>query len=554
MKKVICKLWNVICYTGLWASVIVCVLFIVLFESLERAINKSIVIPLGLCICLAIVSLIPAVIIFTRNVKIKKEGKEIGFTSFLLREDIDENKKITAEKIANKYPAVNSQYLHERPTGIVFGKYDLAYVCYDVDPFNIMHSCIIGSPGSGKSAGPLLCSLIHNFMENEPTLTFFVLDIKPELAQKSVPLYGSSAAKVINPKDSLTAGWNPYYRLTNDTNEDDVVDTITTIAHAIIVGDRTSPAHFVESARKIMIGFLLYFYQKKFSFMASINEIMKYSVQDLISLIINDDEGCTVNSRVYMQLREYYGQDNDAFANIAMYIKKPLEVFGRNDISEFFEKRDSIACPIDLEGRISLFLSIPESELIVMSGIIRMILTQTMDYLQSRPEGRHSIVLMVDEFARIGRMDVIFNALATLRSRNVSIMLVMQDLSQAMIIYSREEARELINLCELKCVLSCADLETCEMLSAYAGKYKEEQISVEENPELISLRDRTVKTIAEKNVLDVSDIMELRRMSEVMLIAEGRYMRFDALRYFEDPILGPRSDEVQKINKRKLIT
>ena len=54
------------------------------------------------------------------------------------------------------------EYLSSKPDGFTIGKKGIRYVRLPVDPKNILHTLVIGSPGSMKST-TLLNSLIYNF-------------------------------------------------------------------------------------------------------------------------------------------------------------------------------------------------------------------------------------------------------------------------------------------------------------------------------------------------------------------------------------------------------
>ncbi|MCB6942883.1 TraM recognition domain-containing protein, partial [Eggerthella lenta] len=66
------------------------------------------------------------------------------------------------------------------------------------------------------------------------------------------------------------------------------------------------------------------------------------------------------------------------------------------------------------------------------------------------------ILVLIDEFARLGRVETIFNALATLRSKKTMVMLAFQSMAQMEVIYSKEEARVIADNCRIKVICECA--------------------------------------------------------------------------------------------------
>ena len=207
------------------------------------------------------------------------------------------------------------------------------------------------------------------------------------------------------------------------------------------------------------------------------------------------------------------------------------------------------ADPRDLDRNISLFLSFPEESLKTYRSILNLITAQTLDYLQNRASYAKGIIyLYIDEFVRIGRLGGILDALATLRSRKVSIMLAVQDLSQLRTIYSRDEALTIVNLCKALCILDCQDLETCKMVSAMAGTYMEDSVTY--SRALLNRTGRTNYGSVEKNIVEVSDIQTLSETREVILLLAGKYYRVKKAFYKTDPVLGPVHEKIMDYNQK----
>ena len=98
--------------------------------------------------------------------------------------------------------------LSNRPEGLIFGKQGKQYIALPVGKENMrdgVSAVILGSPGSGKSVF-LTNFLLNNFMQKNPT-PVFCLDIKPELARKSVPLEGNDKVKVVDFTDRNKYQW-----------------------------------------------------------------------------------------------------------------------------------------------------------------------------------------------------------------------------------------------------------------------------------------------------------------------------------------------------------
>jgi type IV secretion system protein VirD4 len=124
----------------------------------------------------------------------------------------------------------------------------------------------------------------------------------------------------------------------------------------------------------------------------------------------------------------------------------------------------------------NIFISVPEDRLEQYSGVLTMILTQLIRTLERRPE-KHTpegadfppVLLMLDEFPRLGKIDVITSAVSTLRSKGVTVAIFCQSLAQLDLIYGEETRRIILNNCPYKAILGATDVASQEYFSEAVG-------------------------------------------------------------------------------------
>ena len=99
--------------------------------------------------------------------------------------------------------------------------------------------------------------------------------------------------------------------------------------------------------------------------------------------------------------------------------------------------------------------------------MITLMYKQLFRYLERRPEkysqeGRNceQILLLMDEFPRFGRIEGMDSAMATLRSKRVSICLMIQSLAQLDELYGKNGRRTILDNCSYKVILGANDPET----------------------------------------------------------------------------------------------
>ena len=146
------------------------------------------------------------------------------------------------------YPKVPAELLSRKPEGIILGKYKNRYVRFPLK--DIYHACIIGGTGSGKSSTVLLDSLLCNFASGKNAFNCFVIDIKGELHEKATYAL-SEHVLVVDPADRSSFGWDVYYRLHNNPDDDLIIEAIEEIAQALIISTNPRDSFFVENARSM---------------------------------------------------------------------------------------------------------------------------------------------------------------------------------------------------------------------------------------------------------------------------------------------------------------
>ena len=262
MKKILPLIYNFLGFTGLWLAPI---LYFITRRTFPNVEAKHILI---LCAAVA------AWAIFNNFWSVVCEGKpfsEIGIGDGLIPET--GLKKESPLKRSAMYPKVPAELLSRKPEGIILGKYKNRYVRFPLK--DIYHACIIGGTGSGKSSTVLLDSLLCNFASGKNAFNCFVIDIKGELHEKATYAL-SEHVLVVDPADRSSFGWDVYYRLHNNPDDDLIIEAIEEIAQALIISTNPRDSFFVENARSMFTGLLVYYCQQGQTFIDSVNKILEW--------------------------------------------------------------------------------------------------------------------------------------------------------------------------------------------------------------------------------------------------------------------------------------
>lgn len=476
---------------------------------------------------------------FTPNLTFKRDVTKIS----------DSKKQAMYKKVGS-----NDGLLSNKPEGLIFGVQGNKYVSLPVGKEGMrdgVSAVILGSPGSGKSVF-LTNFLLNNFMQKNPT-PVFCLDIKPELARKSVKMDENKNVKVVDFTDRSKAGWDVYFSISKDTRDDEKMRVFDGISRALIVSSNPKDKFFVNNARTILKFLLLYHFNKGLGFIDGITKVISEDVGEHIKKVLEDKEYCAEGSLVYNGLKKYEGKDSEAMQDIVLTLQEHLNIFLNSDIRYQLRDNPIKANPEDLNNGNSVFVCLPMYLLDEYEDLLRLLVFQTISTMERRGEvWKQGVVLILDELARLGKLENLLPFLAVNRSLGVSVLMAYQDFSQIERIYSKEEARTLMNLSEVTYVLSCKDNETTKILSDLIGEYQEEKVSHNRSELLHCSTGKENVSSEYRKIMEVSDFQSLREKKEAILIVYGKYFRIKQFRYFEHPIFIKRYNDVLEANKETI--
>ncbi len=147
-------------------------------------------------------------------------------------------------------------------------------------------------------------------------------------------------------------------------------------------------------------------------------------------------------------------------------------IIARNTAGSDFQISDLM----NADRPISLYLVVPPSDQIRLTPLIRLIFTQIMARLTEHMEfadGRsvkhykHRLLMMMDEFPTLGKLDIFGNALAYCAGYGIKCYLIIQDRPQLLERYGENES--ITSNCHIRTAFAPNNLGTAEWLSSMTG-------------------------------------------------------------------------------------
>lgn len=330
---------------------------------------------------------------------------------------------------------------------------------------------IIGGNGSGKSAGIA-----------KPTLRTWTgaicaTDIKGELSDYYATLAQHGVVTrpylIFDPSQEAGPSYDPFWWLSQDDPSNLINNILEIVAAIIPISPNDNQLFWVQTERSVFAAALLYFYEHGLSFSEAVCKITSSALSSLFKEILQEND---CRTKIILGDTD---MKPELLASVDRGLRNKLIPFaidvhlghvfrGAREHANFFTWKD-------LESS-NIFLRIPADRIEQWSGAINLMYSQLIRYFERRPE-RHSpqgknnvqTLLLMDEFARFGKLEMITDAMSTLRSRGVNICLMVQSIAQLDKIYGEYDRRIILDNCQYQAILRVDDPDSQNLISRRIG-------------------------------------------------------------------------------------
>jgi type IV secretion system protein VirD4 len=200
-----------------------------------------------------------------------------------------------------------------------------------------------------------------------------------------------------------------------------------------------------------------------------------------------------------------------------------------------------IADLVDAPSPVSLYLVIPPSDISRTKPLVRLVLNQIGRRLTERLEGdpkksrKHQLLMMLDEFPALGRLDFFETALAFMAGYGIRAYLIAQSLNQISKAYGENNA--ILDNCHVRIAFSSNDERTAKRISDALGtatelraqrNYAGHRLAPWLSHVMVS-RQETARPL-----LTPGEVMQLPPADQLVMVSGLAPIRAKKLRYYED--------------------
>ncbi|MGK9232206.1 conjugal transfer protein TraG [Inquilinus limosus] len=428
-----------------------------------------------------------------------------------------------------------------RPAGVFLGRLGERYLRHD-GPEHVM---AFAPTRSGKGVGLVVPTLLSW------TASAVIHDIKGENWQLTAGWRARfSHCLLFNPTDPRSARYNPLLEVRKGPDE---VRDVQNIADILVdpEGALERRSHWEKTSHSLLVGTILHvLYAEEEKTLARVATFLSDPQRSFAHTLrrmmgtnhLGTPEHPKVHPVVASAAREVLNKSENERSGVLSTAMSFLGLYRDPTVAATTAACDwRIADLVDAERPVSLYLVIPPSDISRTKPLVRLVLNQIGRRLTERLEGdpgkrrRHQLLMMLDEFPALGRLDFFETALAFMAGYGIRAYLIAQSLNQISKAYG--ETNAILDNCHVRIAFSSNDERTAKRISDALGtatelraqrNYAGHRLAPWLSHVMVS-RQETARPL-----LTPGEVMQLPASDELVLVSGLAPIRARKLRYYED--------------------
>lgn len=428
-----------------------------------------------------------------------------------------------------------------QPSGVFLGQLSERYLRHD-GPEHVM---AFAPTRSGKGVGLVVPTLLSW------TQSVVIHDIKGENWQLTAGWRGRfSHCLLFNPTDPKSARYNPLLEVRKGLDE---VRDVQNIADILVdpEGALERRNHWEKTSHSLLVGVILhvlYAEEEKTlarvaSFLSDPRRSFEHTLRAMMATNhLGTPKAPVVHPVVASASREVLNKSENERSGVLSTAMSFLGLYRDPTVAKTTAACDwRIADLVDAARPVSLYLVIPPSDISRTKPLVRLVLNQIGRRLTERLEGdpsksrKHKLLMMLDEFPALGRLDFFETALAFMAGYGIRAYLIAQSLNQISKAYGENNA--ILDNCHVRIAFSSNDERTAKRISDALGtatelraqrNYAGHRLSPWLGHVMVS-RQETARPL-----LTPGEVMQLPPDDELILVSSLAPIRAKKLRYYED--------------------
>lgn len=430
--------------------------------------------------------------------------------------------------------------------GVFLGSVDGRYLRHD-GPEHIM---AFAPTRSGKGVGLVVPTLLG---WNGSAV---IHDIKGENWELTAGWRGRfSHCLLFNPTDARSAKYNPLLEVRRGANE---VRDVQNIADILVdpEGALERRNHWEKTSHALLVGAILHvLYTEDNKTLARVATFLSDPQRPFVATLrqmmttnhLGTPQAPQVHPVVASAARELLNKSENERSGVLSTAMSFLGLYRDPTVAAVTETSDwRIADLVEGDAPISLYLVVPPSDISRTKPLVRLVLNQIGRRLTEKlhaenAPGRHRVLMMLDEFPALGRLDFFETSLAFLAGYGVRAFLIAQSLNQIEKAYGEHNA--ILDNCHVRIAFATNDERTAKRISDALGTATEQRAMRNYAGHRLApwlahvmvSRQETARAL-----LTPGEVMQLPASDEIVLVSGSAPVLAKKLRYYADPVFADR--------------
>ena len=429
-----------------------------------------------------------------------------------------------------------------RDAGVFLGRLGSHYLRHD-GPEHIM---AFAPTRSGKGVGLVIPTLLGW------TGSAVIHDIKGENWTLTAGFRARfSHCLLFNPTDAASAKYNPLLEVRRGAQE---VRDVQNIADILVdpEGALERRNHWEKTSHSLLVGAILHIlYAEEEKTLARVATFLSDPQRPFTATLkqmmttnhLGTPEAPMVHPVVASAAREVLNKSDNERSGVLSTAMSFLGLYRDPTVAHVTSRCDwRIADLVEATHPVSLYLVVPPSDISRTKPLVRLILNQIGRRLTERldSEGgqggrKYQLLMMLDEFPALGRLDFFETSLAFMAGYGVRAFLIAQSLNQIEKAYGEHNA--ILDNCHVRVAFATNDERTARRISDALGQATEQRAMRNYAghrlaPWLAHVMVSRQETA--RPLLTQGEVMQLPAADEVVMVAGLAPIRAKKLRYYED--------------------
>jgi len=353
---------------------------------------------------------------------------------------------------------------------------------------------------------------------------------------------------LFNPTDARSACYNPLLEVRRGADE---VRDVQNIADILVdpEGALERRNHWEKTSHSLLVGAILHIlYAEEEKTLARVATFLSDPQRSFAATLrvmmttnhLGTGDAPRVHPVVASAARELLNKSDNERSGVLSTAMSFLGLYRDPTVAAVTSRSDwRVADLVSAEAPVSLYLVVPPSDISRTKPLIRLVLNQIgrrlTEDLPTANAPKRQLLLMLDEFQALGRLDFFETSLAFLAGYGVRAFLIAQSLNQIEKAYGEHNA--ILDNCHVRVAFATNDERTAKRISDALGTATEQRAMRNYAGHRLSpwlahvmvSRQETARAL-----LTPGEVMQLPADEELVLVSGTPPIRANKLRYYED--------------------